>query len=411
MSATPTLLVYGTPADHSFFAEFVERLRWGVALDNGRARDPIFTIYENLARADAILCLPNAHPLHLVTVMAEAEVGHPLIAAGLPAEPGKFPAKPIVFWGDEASWRPFREVFSRMRAQGLTREIFDRLVYYTADIADARDFIAAHLPTEIPSTRLAYYVHAKRDADLEKGMRDDVRPPSGVTVACFGSASTTNPEHLRRAEAVARALVRRDFNILHGGGVHGVMAELTRVGNRLKGFVKGVTVHAIGAPKIFFERAAGGGAAEEVDLHIASKDMLHRIESYAGNSEAFVALDGGIGSVQEVLVIADLRAQRHPVVMFETVDRRRVAKPLWLLNESAIYTPLIEYLEARALSRLRDEIQTAASVAELETGLGEFFAAHKPIPVSPNDALAFRSKYKEVPQPTEPLRMSDPRKT
>jgi predicted Rossmann-fold nucleotide-binding protein len=407
MSITPTLLIYGTPTDPHFFSDFVEKEQWGIALDNGRARDPIFTIYENLARADALMCFPNAHPVHLVTIMAEAEVGHPLIVTESTPNNPHFRTKPIVFFGEREAWAPFLESFSEMQRQGLIRDSFSRLAFYTSSSKEAREYIVANLPAQIPSTRLHYYVHAKRDADLESRLREDVRPPSGTTVAFFGSASTTNEEHLKRAEAVARTLVRRDFNILHGGGVRGVMGQLTAAGNRLKGFVKGVTVHATGAPKIFFERAAGDRVPEEVDLHIASKDMLHRIESYAGNSEAFVALDGGIGSVQEILVIADLRAQQHPVVTFETVDNRHVLKPLWLLNESKIYSPLLNYLKERKLSRLINEIQVADSISALEEGLLAFFTENKPVPIPFDRASKFRTKYKEIRHPTVAVQIGE----
>ncbi len=404
MNIPPTILAYGTPPDQTFFSSLIEKTGWGLALDNGRARDPIFTIYENLARADALVCFPDAHPLHLVTVMAEAEVGHPLITAERSADGSVLRSKPIVFFGDESYWQPFRDIFTLMRSQGLTRDAFDRIAHYTNNLDDAHAYIAANLPTHIPSTRLHYYVHTKREADTENRVRHDVRPPSSVTVACFGSASTKSTDHLQRAEAVARGLVRQDFNILHGGGAYGVMGELTKAGNRLKGFVKGVTVDAIGAPKIFFERATGDHIPEEVDHYIASKDMLHRIESYAGNSQAFVSLDGGVGSTQEILVIAELRLEQHPVVTFTTADDRRMLKPLWLLNESGIYGPLINYLERRGLSGLRAEIKVANSIAELELGLREFFAAHKPKPESADEAGKFRTRYGDMPHPTLPLR-------
>ena len=131
---------------------------------------------------------------------------------------------------------------------------------------------------------------------------------------------------------------------------------------------------------------------------IASKDMLHRIETYAGHAHAFVSLDGGIGSVQEVLVIAELLARRHPVVMYRTAAGTLIPKPLWVLNESGIYTSVLRYLEERRLLDVRAHICSAASLEELGNALQAHFAEHLPVPAGSSRGK-FRDQYGDAASP------------
>jgi predicted Rossmann-fold nucleotide-binding protein len=193
---------------------------------------------------------------------------------------------------------------------------------------------------------------------------------------------------------------RNGFNALHGGGDHGVMGQLTESATVYGTYVKGVTVHSSGAPKIYFERAAGDAHPHEIDLHIASKDMIHRMESYAGHSEAFVALDGGLGTIQEVLVLADLIARGHPVTRYQGADGQGHTKPLFLLNESGIYTPILNYLQNQpGCEHLLKVIQVVNSVAELEQGLVEHFRLHPPRSRTVAERQAFRDEYEQTPRP------------
>lgn len=395
--------MYGTPDDR-FLREVVLQEGWGLTLHNGKARDVVFTVYEDLSRADAIVAFPNAHPFQLVMLLAEAEVGHPLITQNMPSDGSpvkEFETKPIVFMGKPEEWEPFQKIFSEMKEQGLIRDGFDRLAHYADTPEEVRRVIKEGLPEEIPSTRLHYYLHTKKEADLGLDLKEDVRPPSDITVACFGSASTRDSAHLERTERAAKVLARSGYNILHGGGTGGVMHQLSESGAKYKAYVIGVTVDSSGAPKIFFEKSDGNARPELVDEQIASKDMLHRIESYAGNSNAFLSLDGGIGSLEEVLVVAELLSKDHPVMKYLDQKGEWVKKPLIVLNEGGIYTPFLEYAARSDFSYLADHIQIAQSTKELEEMVTSHFREHPPASRERN--REFRELYREVDLPMAPV--------
>jgi predicted Rossmann-fold nucleotide-binding protein len=404
-SHPPTVVIYGSPSAELLHQAGDER-GWGVVVDNGRARDRIFTIYENFARADGFIGLPNAHPIHLLTLLAEAEVGHPLILQGEHELTEHFLTKPITFLGTPEEWRPFHQMFQVMKTQGLLRDGFDRLARYAPSIPEALCALEDSFPATIDPTRMNYYLHAGKPADLEYSSRNGPRQPTNITAACFGSASTKNPDHLVRTDKAAEMLARLGINILHGGGDAGVMGQLSRSAATYGAYVKGVTVHSSGAPKIFFERAAGDAHPLEIDLYIASKDMIHRMESYAGHSEVFISLDGGLGSIQEVLVIADLIAAGHPVTRSCDATGSWHAKPLFLLNESGIYTPILQYLRDRGYHQLLGVMKEVRSIAELEQGLSDHLRLHPPRTLDAAERRDFRCDYPSVPR-TEVTRGDD----
>ncbi len=411
LSLPPTILIYGMPKKFDKFISLSKDLDVGLILDNGLARDPIFTFAENLSRADAIIAYPNAHPLHLVSLIAEAEVGHPLLQrypSTLVKNKDSIITKPVVFFGSKKEWKPFQEQFESMRAEGLIRSGFDRTVHYESRFKKVIEYFAKELTDQIPATRLHYYQHSMKPADIIAQGKNSSLEQSPITISFFGSASSESALHLARADAAARMCARNNWNILHGGGDAGVMGQLTRSGKQYDAYVCGVSVDFSGAPKIHFERKDNSSSFSDHDYFIASKDMLHRIETYAGHSEAFVSLDGGIGSLQEILVISELLASLHPAVYYKTINGDSVAKPLYVVNESKIYDSVFTYLHSLKLSRLTNNIIEVSSIEELHRSAKEFFAKHPPLEKDANRKRDFRDRYLEQELPLVNLAHSIP---
>jgi predicted Rossmann-fold nucleotide-binding protein len=399
----PTILCYGTiPSElYSFLLTLRKKGEIGLVVDDG-GRDPIFTFYENLARADAILVSPTAHPAHIISLLTESEVGHPLILQGRvqKEEKGKeFPVKPVIFYGPEEEWRPFQEQFAPMQELGLIREGLDRVAFYTDDPNEMFSHVKKNLAPELPTTRLHYYEHAKKRADLTIESRRDARPPSDITVSFFGSASSSHPDVLERTVEAANITARNGWNLLHGGGTRGVMGTLSEVGQRNKAFVYGISVDFSGAPLITFERDGEEGNLKQHDIYIASKDMIHRIETYALNSDAFVALDGGGGSLQEVLIIAELLSTKHPAVISLTATGEHIPKPLLVQNGGGTYTRALSWIENGPFAYLREYIEVTHSSEELEQHLQDHFAQHPPSSRKNQSQETLRKLYGEVPHP------------
>ncbi len=148
-------------------------------------------------------------------------------------------------------------------------------------------------------------------------------PMKRICVFC-GSSPGSSPEYLRAAHELGEALARRDVELVYGGGRVGMMAEIARTVIKAGGKVTGVI------PRDLVER--GVALTELPDLRVVGS-MHERKALMAELSDGFIALPGGLGTVEEFLEIATwAQLGIHP-------------KPCGILNVKNYYSALIDFLE------------------------------------------------------------------
>jgi uncharacterized protein (TIGR00730 family) len=144
-----------------------------------------------------------------------------------------------------------------------------------------------------------------------------------ICVFC-GSRSGVRPEYVEAARAMGRALLRRNIGLVYGGGCVGLMGVIADVVVEGNGEVIGVI------PQFLAERElAHSGITELVTVH----SMHERKAIMAQKADAFVALPGGYGTIEEfceTLTWAQLELHR---------------KPCGILNFANYYDPLIALLD------------------------------------------------------------------
>ena len=146
---------------------------------------------------------------------------------------------------------------------------------------------------------------------------------------CIYGASSNAPAPLffRESEAVGRLIAEKGHTLVFGGGRDGLMAACARGALERGGRVIGI------APEMFFDP---GFLLEECTEMILTESMSVRKEKMLALSDAFIALPGGIGTMDE---------------FFETVTLKQlglVSGPLVLLNTDGFYTPLVHFLRRMA---------------------------------------------------------------
>jgi uncharacterized protein (TIGR00730 family) len=127
-----------------------------------------------------------------------------------------------------------------------------------------------------------------------------------VCVFC-GSSEGTSPEYAEAARALAAELVRRRLGVVYGGGSVGLMGVLADAALAQGGEVIGVIPRALAAREI-----AHAGLSE---LR-AVESMHERKATMASLVDGFIALPGGLGTLEETLEIltwAQLGIHRKPV--------------------------------------------------------------------------------------------------
>lgn len=144
-----------------------------------------------------------------------------------------------------------------------------------------------------------------------------------------GSSFGASNEYANAAEAFGIACARRGLGIVYGGGNVGLMGVLANAALAAGGEVIGVI------PRVMI---AEERAHHQLTELIPVDSMHERKQRMAELSELFVALPGGIGTLEEVIEV------------FTWLQLGLHLKPVGLLNVSGFYDPLI-----RLLDHMRDQ--------------------------------------------------------
>jgi uncharacterized protein (TIGR00730 family) len=144
-----------------------------------------------------------------------------------------------------------------------------------------------------------------------------------VCVYC-GSSNGAKPLYAEAARAFGRALVQADLALVYGGGKVGLMGVIADTVMAEGGRAIGVI------PELLVDKEIGHHGLTE--LHVVP-DMHHRKKMMADLSDAFVALPGGAGTLEELFE------------MYTWAQLGYHRKPVGVLNIERFYDPLIAMLE------------------------------------------------------------------
>jgi uncharacterized protein (TIGR00730 family) len=162
------------------------------------------------------------------------------------------------------------------------------------------------------------------------------------------------PLYAQAARAFGRALVQADLALVYGGGKVGLMGVIADTVMAEGGRAIGVI------PELLVNKEVGHNGLTE--LHVVP-DMHHRKKMMAELSDAFVAMPGGAGTLEELFEV------------FTWAQLGYHAKPVALLNTGHFYEPLIQllrhtvdegFMRATYLNMLQIDADPAALIAKLQ---------------------------------------------
>ena len=176
-------------------------------------------------------------------------------------------------------------------------------------------------------------------------------------ICIFCASSPGNrPEYAAAAEQMATELVNRKIGLVYGGSKVGLMGVLADA-------VLGAGGEAVGViPKNLMEREVGHAGLSK--LHVV-RSMHERKALMADLSDAFIALPGGFGTLEEFC----------EVVTWSQLGLH--AKPCGILNVLEYYSPLLAMFDHAVEERFlkpenRALVLARASPAELLRALEEW---------------------------------------
>src|SRR5574344_3145747 len=148
-------------------------------------------------------------------------------------------------------------------------------------------------------------------------------PNFSLCVYC-GSRPGNNPAYLQAAQEVGRWIGAHGGQLVYGGGRTGLMGQVAEATRLAGGRVVGII------PQALVDREVANPLCDE--LHVVA-NMHQRKAMMAERSDAFLALPGGIGTLEE---------------LFEVWTWRQLGyhnKPIGLLNAAGFYDGLWAFLQ------------------------------------------------------------------
>lgn len=131
-----------------------------------------------------------------------------------------------------------------------------------------------------------------------------------VCVYC-GSSPGNSELYVRAGQTLGRALAQSGLRLIYGGGGKGIMGAVADGALRAGGKVTGII------PRFLMSKEATQAALQRLDDLVVTENMHERKHAMFEKSDAFVALPGGIGTVEEIIEImtwAQLGHHRKPIV-------------------------------------------------------------------------------------------------
>lgn len=134
------------------------------------------------------------------------------------------------------------------------------------------------------------------------------------------------------AERVGREMVKHGWGLVYGGGKAGLMGSVAHSVKAAGGAVIGVIPEFMKVRELAFE---------EADELISVETMAERKKVMIARSDAFLALPGGIGTLEEITEILTLRYLAQ------------TGKPAVFLNEQGYYDDLFRFFERMRTDRFK----------------------------------------------------------
>jgi uncharacterized protein (TIGR00730 family) len=164
-----------------------------------------------------------------------------------------------------------------------------------------------------------------------------------ICVYC-GSGPGTDPAFLESARAFGATLAKNGIGLVFGGGSVGMMGAIAKSVLEHGGEVTGII------PEFLVEREHAMRGADNL---IVTRDMHERKRKMFEMADAFVAMPGGIGTLEEV------------VEQITWVQLGRHRKPILLANIKGFWDPLCALIDhMKNLEFIRDDLNFDLLVAD-----------------------------------------------
>lgn len=288
---------------------------WDIYNGNGDQQITLSNIQKKIIESDAFIFTPGAT---LEDMFQAASV-----FVGFQTNDPDLIKKTVVVLNKDASWDAFINLVGHLHELGTVGQQFSTFFRETQKVQQVMTLLKEnympqqHVGHAEPDVKKQLIEAAKFDLTPVK------RPPYSVCVFC--SASIKKTPYLEDGFRLGALLAEEDWGCISGAGRTGIMGKVVGGSVSKKGWTAGSNV-----PHIIEMEGLPDGLSE----FWPRGDIYTRMEVMIEESDAFVVLPGGLGTVQEVLALVILKQQGHdlmrdkPVIIVNRKDEDS-GKPFW----------------------------------------------------------------------------------
>lgn len=193
-----------------------------------------------------------------------------------------------------------------------------------------------------------------------------------ICVYC-GSSPGRQPLYVEAGQALGRSIAQAGLRLVYGGGTKGIMGAVADGAMAAGGPVTGII------PRFLMTKERTASDLDRLDELVITEDMHQRKHMMFEKSDAFVALPGGIGTLEEIVEImtwAQLGRHRKPIVfanldgfwnpMTALLDHMRAEG---FVHTGHLVQPLIVDAVADVVPAIVEAARAAAAEAEGDAGV------------------------------------------
>ncbi len=265
---------------------------WDINNANGDERITLSNIEKKIIESDAFVFTPGATLEDMFKAIS--------IFVGFQTLDANLAGKPTVILNGDASWNPFLAVLTHLHKMGTVKQ-------------NHQDYL---LTVDTPEAVLETLERVKAEGipdagrhpleESEATILDEPVPEDYIGNACvFCSASLEHPDYLADGEELGRILAENKIGCISGAGRSGIMGAVVKGSVQAGGWTAGSNVPHI----IQLE-----GLPDGLSSLWLRPDIYTRMQVMIENSEAFIILPGGAGTVQELLALMIFKHQKNPLM-------------------------------------------------------------------------------------------------
>lgn len=181
-----------------------------------------------------------------------------------------------------------------------------------------------------------------------------------MNICVFSSSSNAIPKvYFEEARKLGKLIGEQGHTLVNGGANVGLMEAVTIAASKAGGKTIGII------PERLIKRSLVSSSSHEV---ISTKDMQERKAKMREISDAFIALPGGFGTLEEILEVITLRQLAYH------------SKPVVFVNTNNFYSFLFKQFEQAYKEKFAKEVyrELYFSTGNIEDALG-YIANYKPV--------------------------------